>query len=247
MAAACQRRLALRARRVLGADGVGAARPGACGEPDHRLALRARRRGRCAPVHRAGQPLAAIADSRYALSAEGVGAARPVACGSRVAASRYALGAEGVGATRPGEYICSHPDACARCLLVVGMSKTSCASRCSRRSVQGASRSCRGRGWVGTPRGPHCRRCRHARAERRHGGSRHEGGARAASPPRQGLAPPARRPRAAGAPWEVRARAARFKRARWAPMVGPPPQGATRRQLFSRARLPHSVDWVSIN
>jgi hypothetical protein len=44
-------------------------------------------------VHRAGQPLAAIADSRYALSAEGVGAARPVACGSRVAASRYALGA----------------------------------------------------------------------------------------------------------------------------------------------------------
>ena len=54
VAAACQRRLALRARRVLGADGVGAARPGACGEPDHRLALRARRRGRCAPVHRAG-------------------------------------------------------------------------------------------------------------------------------------------------------------------------------------------------
>ena len=141
VAAACQRRLALRARRVLGADGVGAARPGACGEPDHRLALRARRRGRCAPVHRAGQPLAAIADSRYALSAEGVGAARPVACGSRVAASRYALGAEGVGATRPGEYICSHPDACARCLLVVGMSKTSCASRCSRRSVQGALRA----------------------------------------------------------------------------------------------------------
>ena len=93
VAAACQRRLALRARRVLGADGVGAVRPGACGEPDHRLALRARRRGRCAPVHRAGQPLAAIADSRYVLSAEGVGAARPVACGSRVAASRYALGA----------------------------------------------------------------------------------------------------------------------------------------------------------
>ena len=70
-----------------------------------------------------------------------LGAARPVACGSRVAASRYALGAEGVGATRPGEYICSHPDACARCLLVVGMSKTSCASRCSRRSVQGALRA----------------------------------------------------------------------------------------------------------
>ena len=158
VAAACQRRLALRARRVLGADGVGAARPGACGEPDHRLALRARRRGRCAPVHRAGQPLAAIADSRYALSAEGVGAARPVACGSRVAASRYALGAEGVGATRPGEYICSHPDACARCLLVVGMSKTSCASRCSRRSVQGALRApAEGEGGEGWSRHHHAR------------------------------------------------------------------------------------------
>ena len=160
VAAACQRRLALRARRVLGADGVGAARPGACGEPDHRLALRARRRGRCAPVHRAGQPLAAIADSRYALSAEGVGAARPVACGSRVAASRYALGAEGVGATRPGEYICSHPDACARCLLVVGMSKTSCASRCSRRSAQGALRApAEGEGGEGCFRHHHARAC----------------------------------------------------------------------------------------
>ena len=29
------------------------------------------------------------------------------------------------------------------------------------------------------------------------------------APPLQGLAPPARRPRAAGAPWEARARAAR--------------------------------------
>ena len=41
----------------------------------------------------------------------------------------------------------------------------------------------------------------------------HEGGARAASPPLQGLAPPARRPRAAGAPWEARARAARVQTA----------------------------------
>ena len=106
-----------------------------------RSALRAEGAARLWPVHRAGQPLAAIADSRYALGAEGVGAARPVACGSRVAASRYALGAEGVGATRPGAYFCSHPDACARCLLVVGMSKTSCAARCSRRSVQGALRA----------------------------------------------------------------------------------------------------------
>ena len=44
-------------------------------------------------------------------------------------------------------------------------------------------------------------------------GCRLEGGARAASPPLQGLAPPARRPRAAGAPWEARARAARVQTA----------------------------------
>ena len=54
---------------------------------------------------------------------------------------------------------------------------------------------------------------RHARAERRYGGSWQEGGARAASPPLQGLTPPARRPRAAGAPWEARARAARVQTA----------------------------------
>ena len=66
---------------------------------------------------------------------------------------------------------------------------------------------CRGRGWGGTPRGPCCHRLRHARAEHRYGGSWQAGGARAASPPLQGLAPPARRPRAAGAPWEARARA----------------------------------------
>ena len=46
-----------------------------------------------------------------------------------------------------------------------------------------------------------------------HGGSWQEGGARAASPPLLGLAPPARRPRAAGAPWEARARAARVQTA----------------------------------
>ena len=68
-------------------------------------------------------------------------------------------------------------------------------------------------GWGGTPRGPQCRRLRHTRAERRYGGSWQEGGARAASPPLQGLTPPARRPRAAGAPWEARARAARVQTA----------------------------------
>jgi len=53
---------------------------------------------------------------------------------------RAARGAEGVGAARPGAYIFP-PITCARCLLVVGMSKTSCAARCSRRSVQGALRA----------------------------------------------------------------------------------------------------------
>ena len=85
--------------------------------------------------------MAASVASRYALGADGVGAARPGARGSRVTASRYALGAEGGGAARPGAYMLSPPDNCARCLLVVGTSKTSCASRCSRRSVQGALRA----------------------------------------------------------------------------------------------------------
>ena len=85
--------------------------------------------------------LAASVASRYALGADGVGAAHPGARGSRVTASRYALGAEGGGAARPGAYMCS-PRNCARCLLGgVGMSKTSCAARCSRGSVQGVLRA----------------------------------------------------------------------------------------------------------
>ena len=85
------------------------------------------------------QPLATIAASRYALGADGMGALRaraPAAARSHpVAASRCALGAEGVGAARSGAYMFP-PITCARCLLVVGMSKTSCAARCSRRLVQ---------------------------------------------------------------------------------------------------------------
>ena len=85
--------------------------------------------------------MAASVASRYALGADGVGAAHPGARGSRVTASRYALGAEGGGAARPGAYMCS-PRNCARCLLGgVGMSKTSCAARCSRGSVQGVLRA----------------------------------------------------------------------------------------------------------
>jgi hypothetical protein len=55
---------------------------------------------------------------------------------------------------------CCPPDNCARCLLVVGMSKTSCASRCSKRSVQGALRApAEGEGGEGWSRDHHARAC----------------------------------------------------------------------------------------
>ena len=91
--------------------------------------------------HSQSAHVAASVASRYALGADGVGAARPGARGSRVTASRYALGAQGGGAARPGAYMSSSRN-CARCLLGgVGMSKTSCAARCSRGSVQGVLRA----------------------------------------------------------------------------------------------------------
>ena len=157
-----------------------------------------------------GQPerrMAASVASRYALGADGVGAARPGARGSRVTASRYALGAEGGGAARPGAYMCS-PRNCARCLLGgVGMSKTSCAARCSRGSVQGVLRApAEGEGGVAHHENFSAAATAHARAERRHGGSWQEGGARAASPSLQGLTPPARRRRAVGGACACRAR-----------------------------------------
>ena len=94
---------------------------------------------------------------------------------------------------------------------------------CRRRRVLRAAREARCKacfellprarvGWH-TARTLCCHRLRHARAEHRYGGSWQEGGERAASPPLQGLAPPARRPRAAGAPWEARARATRVQTA----------------------------------
>ena len=85
--------------------------------------------------------LAASVASRYALGADGVGAARPGARGSRVTASRYALGAEGGGAARPGAYMCTPRTAHVVSWGGVGMSKTSCAARCSRGSVQGMLRT----------------------------------------------------------------------------------------------------------
>ena len=86
-------------RYALGADGVGAARPGACG------ALAGKSLPACPCAGCASMPAGAA--SRYALGAGGVGAARPGACGSPVAASRCALGADGVGAARPGACMCS--------------------------------------------------------------------------------------------------------------------------------------------
>jgi hypothetical protein len=79
-------------RYALGAGGVGVVRPAptasliSASRYARRSAHGAARRGRCAPVCRAAQPLAAIAASRYALGADGVGAARPGACGSPRAA-----------------------------------------------------------------------------------------------------------------------------------------------------------------
>ena len=143
--------------------------------------------------------MAASVASRYALGADGVGAARPrapVAAGSLCLALRARRRRRG-GAARPraptcalrvtahvvswgGE--CGDVEDVVRCALL------------ERLGARRASSSCRGRGWGGTPREPQCRRRRQARAERRYGGSWQEGGARAASPPLQGLTPPARRP-----------------------------------------------------
>ena len=65
------------------------------------------------------------------------------------------------GRCAPGRlHVVPPPDNCARCLLVVGTSKTSCASRCSRRSVQGALRApAEGEGGEGWSRHHHARAC----------------------------------------------------------------------------------------
>jgi hypothetical protein len=159
--------------------------------------------------------LAASVALRYARRRWRGRARAPVAAGSLPRATR--------SAPKPGAAARPRAPTCAPCVTahVVSWgewgceSKTSCAARAAReaRGARRASSSCRGRGWGGTPRGPCCHRLRHARAERRYGGSWQEGGARAALPPLQGLSPPARRPRAAGAPWEARARAARVQTA----------------------------------
>ena len=144
--------------------------------------LRVALEGRSLPVvHGCGWDSGAARQRRSALAAS--------------VALRYALGANGAGAARPGAYMCFRVN-CARCLMG-GSGDVEDIVRCvllERLGARRASSSCRGRGWGGTPRELQCRRHRHARAERRHGGSWQEGGARAASPSLQGLTPPARRP-----------------------------------------------------
>ena len=150
--------------------------------------------------------------TRSAPMAWALRARAPVAAGPLPRATRSAPKA---GALRARAPTCALRVNCARCLLG-GSGDVEDVVRCAlleRLGARRASSSCRGRGWGGTPREPQCRRLRHARAERRYGGSWQEGGARAASPSLQGLTPPARRPRAAGAPWEARARAARVQTA----------------------------------
>ena len=161
-APACHMPAGAASRYALGADGVGAARPAPAANPISasrtRSAHGAPRRGRCAPVCRAAQPLAAIAASRYALGADDVGAARPGACGSQVAASRYALGAEGVGAARPGAYMLPPRPPLMRALPLGGgdvedvVRFTLLETLLARR----ASRSCRGRGWGGVVQTSSC-------------------------------------------------------------------------------------------
>ena len=160
--------------------------------------------------------MAASVASRYALGADGVGAAHPGARGSRVTASRYALGAEGGGAARPGAYMCS-PRNCARCLLGgVGMSKTSCAARCSRGSVQGVLRApAEGEGGVAhhtrTSVPPPPPRSSGAAARWLMARGRRASGVAVAPRSHAAGAP-------AGAPWEARARAARVQTA-WVPGI----------------------------
>ena len=149
-------------RYALGAGGVGAARPAPAASliSASRYALGARRTalracvpgGAAAGCHRR---LALRARRRDGVQRLGPGRLY----GSPVAASRCALGTKGVGAARPSAHMCS--PGCARCLLgMVGVSKTSCALRCSRRSVQRALRApAEGEGGEGWSRDHHARAC----------------------------------------------------------------------------------------
>ena len=158
--------------------------------------------------------LAASVASRYALGAAMAWALRaraPVAAGSLPRATRSAPKA---GALRARAPTCAPPVAHVVSWGGVGMSKTSCAARCSRGSVQGVLRA-PAEGEGGVAHREDLAATASATLERSAGtvAQWQEGGARAASPPLQGLAPPARRPHAPPARRGRRVRVPRaFKR-----------------------------------
>ena len=132
-------------RYALGADGVGAARPAPAAIPisASRYALAALGARRCAPrALRACVPGGAAAGChrRLALRARRRwrGRLRQPSRGLTLRARRRWRGRCAPGRLHVFPPI---PDNCARCLLVVGILKTSCASRCSRRLVQAALRA----------------------------------------------------------------------------------------------------------
>ena len=152
-------------RYALGAGGVGAARPAPAASlisasryalGARRTALRAEGAARLCAKRRSrwlpSPPRATRSPPRaWALRARAPAAAFSPPCATRSAPNAWALRAGPLHVVPP-------PDNCARCLLVVGTSKTSCASRCSRRSVQGALRApAEGEGGEGWSRHHHAR------------------------------------------------------------------------------------------
>ena len=135
-------------RYALGAGGVGAAHPAPAASLTsasryalgaRRTALRAEGAARLSAKRRSRWLPSPPRATRSPPRAWALRARAPAAAFSPPRATRSAPNAWALRARAPT--CCSPPDNCARCLLVVGTSKTSCASRCSRRSVQGALRA----------------------------------------------------------------------------------------------------------
>ena len=152
-------------RYALGADGAGAARPAPAASlisasryalGARRTALRAEGAARLCAKRRSRWLPSPPRATRSPPRAWALRARAPAAAFSPPRATRSAPNAWALRARAPT--CCSPPDNCARCLLVVGTSKTSCASRCSRRSVQGALRApAEGEGGEGWSRHHHAR------------------------------------------------------------------------------------------
>ena len=151
-------------RYALGADGVGAARPAPAASQisasryalgARRTALRAEGAARLCAKRRSRWLPSPPRATRSPPRAWALRARAPAAAFSPPRATRSAPTAWALRARAP---TCCPPPITARCLLVVGTSKTSCASRCSRRSVQGALRApAEGEGGEGWSRHHHAR------------------------------------------------------------------------------------------